>query len=354
MIKIALCDDDSQFVSKLTGLIQSLLQNGTESPVITTYINPVVLTASVSDGERYDIYILDVEKVGVKLLHNLLRKYYPLNNRQILKYETCLYSGETKKKVVNAHLCIDSREWRYITNLHVLQRKGEDFSMNNILFKRVHKCYRTTVNSYTTYTGEQDLFFDSLNKRWRYIYEIDFMSEKQSIPIDLVNNHFIKWNWNLIKRIYLTDKKDFLSDSFIGDILQNDGFFAQMGINSIEETLDHLQSVIGTSFEITEEMRSDVVARLKQKGLALYSYLPINKDFILQHQNKLDWKILQKNPRIQWDWELLNLYLRKIKETVSEDKQAEYLLGSKAMYAAIENYLNDDILSDIEKLYNIV
>ena len=101
-------------------------------------------------------------------------------------------------------------------------------------------------------------------------------------------------------------------------------------------------------------MRSDVVARLKQKGLALYSYLPINKDFILQNQNKLDWKILQKNPRIQWDWELLNLYLRKIKETVSEDKQAEYLLGSKAMYAAIENYLNDDILSDIEKLYNIV
>ena len=61
MLKIALCDDDSQFVSKITGLIQSLLQDSTESPVITTYINPVALTASISDGERYDIYILDVE-----------------------------------------------------------------------------------------------------------------------------------------------------------------------------------------------------------------------------------------------------------------------------------------------------
>lgn len=61
MLKIALCDDDSQFVSKITGLIQSLLQNSTESPVITTYINPAALTASISDGERYDIYILDVE-----------------------------------------------------------------------------------------------------------------------------------------------------------------------------------------------------------------------------------------------------------------------------------------------------
>ena len=61
MIKIALCDDDSQFVSKITGLIQSLLQDGTDSPVITTYINPTTLTDAISDGERYDVYILDVE-----------------------------------------------------------------------------------------------------------------------------------------------------------------------------------------------------------------------------------------------------------------------------------------------------
>ena len=61
MIQIALCDDDSQFVSKITGLIQSLLQDGTDSPVITTYINPTALMDAISDGERYDVYILDVE-----------------------------------------------------------------------------------------------------------------------------------------------------------------------------------------------------------------------------------------------------------------------------------------------------
>ena len=61
MIKIALCDDDSPFVSKITGLIQSLLQNSTDSPVITTYINPTALMDAISDGERYDVYILDVE-----------------------------------------------------------------------------------------------------------------------------------------------------------------------------------------------------------------------------------------------------------------------------------------------------
>ena len=99
--------------------------------------------------------------------------------------------------------------------------------------------------------------------------------------------------------------------------------------------------------------KNEVVTRLEQKGIALHSYLPISKEFILQHQNELDWKVMQKNPRIQWDWELINLYLRKVKDTVSEDKWREYLLGSKAMYTAVENYLNDDILTDIEKLYGM-
>lgn len=79
MIKIALCDDDSPFVSKITGLIQSLLQNGTESPVITTYINPAALTAAISDGERYDIFILDVqmpERSGLEVAR-CIRKYQP-------------------------------------------------------------------------------------------------------------------------------------------------------------------------------------------------------------------------------------------------------------------------------------
>lgn len=79
MIKIALCDDDSPFVSKITGLIQSLLQNGPESPVITTYVNPIALTSAISDGERYDIYILDVEmpeRSGLEVAR-CIREYQP-------------------------------------------------------------------------------------------------------------------------------------------------------------------------------------------------------------------------------------------------------------------------------------
>lgn len=79
MIKIALCDDDSQFVSKITGLIQFLLKNGTESPVITSYVNPMALIAAISDGERYDVYILDVEMPGRSGLDvaKIIREYQP-------------------------------------------------------------------------------------------------------------------------------------------------------------------------------------------------------------------------------------------------------------------------------------
>ena len=262
------------------------------------------------------IYLLDVGNVGAKLLHNLIRKYYPLNDEQIVKYETYLYKG-IKKNVVNGRFeGLDSREWRYITNLHVIQRKGEDFSIGNILYRRIHKCYRTTPTCYTSYSKiEQD---------------------------------FKEWSWDLVQKMW--EKRDAF-DNILENLLRNDALFAQMGLNNVRETLAHLQEIVGASFEITEQMKNEVIARLEQKGVALYSYLPITKDFILQHQNELDWKILQKNPRIPWDWELINLYLCKVKETVSENEWDEYLLGSKAMYAAIENYLNDEILSDIEKLY---
>ena len=65
MFKIALCDDDSRFVNKISCLIQSILHSENDSPVITTYVNPVALTAAVADGERYDLFILDVQMPGM-------------------------------------------------------------------------------------------------------------------------------------------------------------------------------------------------------------------------------------------------------------------------------------------------
>lgn len=247
----------------------------------------------------------------------------------------------------------------YLTNMSVYKRKGKSFDIGGWKFALSHSNYITN-SSFVPNWGKGEIFSEveslaifsdyPLNIVCAENAYIDFTDEKQIInSVDLSRNHYTKWGWNLIQKLFAKEPVG----KYVKILLQNEGFFAQMGINNIRETLNHLQEIVGNSFEITEDMKNEVVARLEQKGIALYSYLPISKEFILQHQNELDWKVMQKNPRIQWDWELINLYLRKVKDTVSEDKWREYLLGSKAMYTAVENYLNDDILTDIEKLYGM-
>ena len=303
--------------------------------------------------------ILDVDRVGITLFRNLIRKYYPLNDERIRRYENI-------RSIVSQPMIMPNGDRKfckpphlyYITNLSVYKRKGASFDIGGWKFALSHPDYISTI-SYSANFGKGEIFHEveSLDIFPNYplnivcaknVY-IDFADEKQMINSgNLSENYYTKWDWSLVQRLLTQDPY------IIKVLLQNDGFFAQMGINNIRETLNHLQEIVGNSFEITKDMKNEVVARLEQKGIALYSYLPISKEFILQHQNELDWKVMQKNPRIQWDWELINLYLRKVKDTVSEDKWREYLLGSKAMYTAVENYLNDDILTDIEKLYDIV
>ena len=288
-------------------------------------------------------FILDEGNVGIVLFQNLVRKYYCLNDNDIIKYETFREWINNKKK------------WFYITNLDVIKRKGECFLIEGVSMPYCIDNESRRIRNAKDIPELMDIFYDAMAfsdiSRWpAYVYRhscyIDFLKEVERPEfIYVAQNRFTIWSWDLVS---------LLKKCQVKDLLQNDGFFAQMGINNVRETLNHLQEIVGTSFEITEDMKNEVVARLEQKGIALYSYLPVSKDFILQHQDDLDWKVMQKNPRIQWDWELINLYLRKVKETVSEDKWGEYLLGSKAMYAAVGNYLNDEILRDIEKLYGIV
>ena len=289
-------------------------------------------------------FVLDEGNHGVRLFRNLVRKYYSLSDAKIPNYETChaYYS--------------DGRQYMLNTNALVIKRKGEKYSLGSVNYW-LDPNFLKNPNIQGNYYILFDMFYDIIQydensyceKYPSYVYKhscyIDFQRMPNNRGFECVaQNKFTNWTWNLVKLI---------SGYQIKDLLQNEGFFAQMGINNVSETLNHLQEIVGPSYEITEEMKNEVIARLEQKGIALYSYRPISKEFIFQHQNELDWKVMQKNPRIQWDWELINLYLRKVKETVSEDKWPQYLLGSKAMYEFVGNYLNDEILSDIEKLYNI-
>ena len=61
MIKIALCDDDSFFLDNVSLQINATLRSMSVSASIAAFTKSSVLTASVEDGERFDIYVLDVE-----------------------------------------------------------------------------------------------------------------------------------------------------------------------------------------------------------------------------------------------------------------------------------------------------
>ena len=124
----------------------------------------------------------------------------------------------------------------------------------------------------------------------------------------LVKNEFTKWSWDLVKEII--DKEG--PYSRLSYLLQNNGFFAQMGIGNIVETLTRLQELLKNT--ISKDVWNEVVDRYKNMGIKLYSYSPdISKNFIIEHQDELDWLVLQRNPYIQWDLELINIFLRRYK-----------------------------------------
>ena len=85
----------------------------------------------------------------------------------------------------------------------------------------------------------------------------------------------------------------------------------------------------------------------------LYSYLPLQESFVLEYQDKLNWDVLDLNPRIEWTFPLVQILLKK-QSLKPEPEQQKGLKGNKGMFNKLfRPLLNDDIISDLEKLYNI-
>lgn len=79
MLKIALCDDDKIFMERMVHQIQVALRSLHESAKIYTYSSSSALIASVADGDRFDIFFLDIEIPEYNGLQTAekLRKFQP-------------------------------------------------------------------------------------------------------------------------------------------------------------------------------------------------------------------------------------------------------------------------------------
>ena len=96
-------------------------------------------------------------------------------------------------------------------------------------------------------------------------YNIDFHNIPQ-VCSDLAENEFTKWDWDLVSKI----KGDVKSCVWLKDLLNNNGFFAQMGIGSIVETLTKLQNLLGMEYVITQDDLNEVIERYEKMGSRLY------------------------------------------------------------------------------------
>lgn len=139
----------------------------------------------------------------------------------------------------------------------------------------------------------------------------------------------------------------------------NWGYIAWQGIDCIEKTLRHLQvlnnknRIEKDSGYISDKEVNNYIEMYSQSIYELYSYLPLQESFVIEHQDELNWDVLDLNPRIEWAFPLVQILLEK-QNLKPEPEQQKGLKGNKGMFNKLfKPLLNDDIISDLEKLYNI-
>ena len=61
MLKIALCDDDAAVLENIEACVLGYFSKTTQRAEVKTFTKNEHLAASIADGDRFDLYILDVE-----------------------------------------------------------------------------------------------------------------------------------------------------------------------------------------------------------------------------------------------------------------------------------------------------
>ena len=284
-------------------------------------------------------YVME-EKFGKQLMRNLIRQYYDLNDEQILKYENCAVGKYNRY---------------FITNFSVYIRKGIHFHCDNHEYFLSPPCCNIhndfgrncTTNKYKTEEGI-GYFMTSLN------LNPNADSFEHLHKNGIIKNPYIDWSkWDIDDFVEMNDSIT------LHPLLNNCGYIAWQGIDNIEQTLRHIQQLNNKNRAetdkdyITDETIEKKLEYYTNNIYKLYSYLPLQASFVLEHQDELDWGVMELNPRIEWTFPLVQLLLRK-HALLPEPEQSKGLKGNQSMFDKLfKPILNDEVISDLEKLYDM-
>lgn len=284
-------------------------------------------------------YVME-EKFGKQLMRNLIRQYYDLNDEQIAKYENCRIEQSGKY---------------YITNPLVCKRKGEAFRGKNF----ENYCLELMIK------GKSYVHEDMLRNDSTFIRSVKCNPYSIDLYLNLSTNDRLKHLPLLLKNNYAdwsnTEIKTEIENTSIElhPLLNNCGYIAWQGIDNMEQTLRHIQQLNNKNrTEADKDYIADEAVEKKLEYYAnniykLYSYLPLQESFVLEHQDELDWGVMELNPRIEWTFPLVQLLLRK-HALLPEPEQSKGLKGNQGMFDKLfKPILNDEIISDLEKLYDM-
>lgn len=80
MIKIAIADDSEEFLQDVKNLVKAQMEKVSCSFQVKAYLKPYNLLSSLADGDRFDIYILDVEMPEISGIEvaKVIREFQPV------------------------------------------------------------------------------------------------------------------------------------------------------------------------------------------------------------------------------------------------------------------------------------
>ena len=211
MLKIALCDDERIFMERMAHLIQLALNSLHESAKVYTYASSTALVASVADGERFDMYFLDIEIPELDGLRTAerIREFQP---NAILLFLT-------------SHLeyALDGYEldaFRYVSKLNVEEK------LVDVLDKAIQKIHKLDfdallVQYYSNYTRVlcRDIIY--IRKAYR---SVQIVTTQQGAIKD---NRGIKELFNLIHKPFfvITDRSFLVNLNYVRKL---DGYWLEM------------------------------------------------------------------------------------------------------------------------------